>query len=110
MNSPIIAESDISPTWIFITWSGIEGNDAFTGGDSPDYYGLEWDQGTGNWENVTTEAIGLKTSFNFTRSIPFPSGLNISFRLYAKNGVGYGAYSDPTVILSDSVPLFMYPA
>jgi hypothetical protein len=31
----------------------------------------------------------------------------ISYRLYAKNGVGFGAYSEILTIKADSVPLYM---
>ena len=41
------------------------------------------------------------------RASIFPSGTNQRFKLRAKNGVGYGAYSAEKIALADSVPLFM---
>ena len=38
---------------------------------------------------------------------PFENGGIIRYRLYAKNGVGFGLYSDVLTIKADSVPLFM---
>jgi len=34
----------VNPLWIYVTWTGISGNDQ-TGGDIPIFYSLEWDQG-----------------------------------------------------------------
>jgi len=51
--------------------------------------------------------MGLIYKFNHTSSVPFASGLTISYRLIARNGVGYGAYSDLKVINADTVPLRM---
>lgn len=51
--------------------------------------------------------MGQILSFNFTSAIPFPSAVSLSFRTYAKNGVGYGAYSAILTVTTDSVPLFM---
>jgi hypothetical protein len=36
------AANDINPKWIYITWSGISGDNE-TGGDVAVFYGLEWD-------------------------------------------------------------------
>jgi hypothetical protein len=72
------------------------------------YYGLEWDQCKGQWENITTEIIGEVLKFNHTSlDKPFENGCMISYRLYAKNGVGFGAYSEILTIKADSVPLYM---
>lgn len=106
MNAPAIAHADINPQWIYITWTGITGDEQ-TGGDPASFYGLEWDQGKDTWVNVTTPSLGLILSFNLTSTSPFGSAVTFKFRTYAKNGVGYGAYSDVTQIVTDSVPLFM---
>ena len=51
MAQPVVQA--ITPDWIYVTWSGISG-DSETGGDLPFYYGLEWDQANGTWQNLTT--------------------------------------------------------
>lgn len=45
MNIPAVDEyaNHINPTWIFVTWPNLADEVALTGGDSPVYYGLEWD-------------------------------------------------------------------
>lgn len=107
MNVPVIIDDNINPNWIYMTWDGISGN-MQTGGDNAIFYGAEWDQGNGTWVSITNESIGMVYSFNFTSpNNPFPNGINLSFRLYAKNGVGNGLYSATTVIMSDSVPMYM---
>jgi len=100
MNAPIVLTSQITPQWIFITWSGIS-TTSQTGGDPASYYGIEWDQGNGNWVNLTTPAVGLTYSFNLTSSVPFVSGLTINLRGFAKNGVGVGVYSAITTVTCD---------
>lgn len=102
------AANHVNPKWIQVTWSGIAGMDwSITGGDEPVYYGLEWDQGKNEWINVTDVSMGLITSFNVTTATPLPSGVPVRFRTFAKNGVGFGVYSEILEIISDKVPQFM---
>ncbi len=57
---------------------------------------------------MTTEALGEVLQFNHTSlEKPFENGCIIRYRLYAKNGVGFGEYSEILTIKADSVPLFM---
>ena len=57
---------------------------------------------------MTTESIGKVLKFNHTSlDKPFDNGCIIQYRLYAKNGVGFGAYSEILSIKADSVPLYM---
>lgn len=71
------AANDINPTWIFVTWSGIAGDNE-TGGDLPFYYGLEWDQANGTWQNLTKNSMGMIYSFNLTApNPPFASNCSI---------------------------------
>lgn len=46
-------------------------------------------------------------SFNVTSATAFLSGQVFQFRAYAKNGVGYGAYSPILTVTGDYVPLSM---
>lgn len=57
MSEPQIdySANHINPTWIYITWPPIMGDNE-TGGDSAVYYGLEWDQANGTWANITKES------------------------------------------------------
>lgn len=53
---------------------------------------------------------GMIFEFNLTTpKPPFCNGCLIKLRTYAMNGVGYGVYSQETVITADSVPLYMSP-
>lgn len=38
--------------------------------------------------------MGIMYQFNMTSIVPYTSGILIQFRTFAKNGVGYGAYSN----------------
>ena len=81
-----------------------------TGGDTVTYYQVECDIGnTGVWVPLTTEWIGLTSTFNHSRSTPFPSEETILYRVRPKNGVGLGAASDILGVIADSVPTFMTP-
>ena len=107
MTTPVVTLSNISPSWIYVTWTGIVG-DQQTGGDSASFYGLEWDQANSTWSNLTKLSMGMTYSFNLTAPHPpFSSGCTIKFRAYAKNGVGFGIYSSLLSIQADSVPLYM---
>lgn len=53
--------------------------------------------------------MGLINQFNITTETPLPSGCTIKLRTYAKNGVGFGLYSEILSITSDFVPFFAYP-
>lgn len=79
-----------------------------TGRDCPVGYGLEQDQGNDTWANLTTINTGLITNFNVTFSEAYPSGQVFKFKTYAKNGVGYGAYSSILSVTGDTVPTFMF--
>ena len=111
MNIPQVdyLANDINPNWIKITWKPLIITEwEKTGGDMAIFYGLEWDQADGQWQNLTTEDDGEILQFNHTSlDKPFDNGCMIRYRLYAKNGVGFGAYSDILTIKADSVPLFM---
>ena len=102
--------SDITPNSIKVIWNGIS-LDADTGRDTVTYYELSWKNSlTSLWEilNPPTDPPTLQYSFTLTKpSSIFPSNSNQRFKLRAKNGVGYGAYSAEKVALADSVPLFM---
>lgn len=67
MNPPLVdySANHINPTWIFVTWDGITGDEQ-TGGDNAISYGLEWDQGNDTWVNVSNSDLGLVQSFNLT--------------------------------------------
>lgn len=52
----------INPNWIQVTWGSISAW-SDTGGDDADYYGLEWDQASDNWVNLTNPSMGLTNSF-----------------------------------------------
>jgi hypothetical protein len=52
--------------------------------------------------------MGMIFTYTLTSpDAPFPSGMTIQFRAYAKNGVGFGLYSDILTINADTVPLRM---
>lgn len=106
MNTPNVTLANINPRWIYITWTGISGDNQ-TGGDPASFYGLEWDQGSGVYVNLTTLNQGMIFSFNLTSTTPFPSGMNILLRTYGINGVGKGVYSAPLMIIADKVPQYM---
>jgi hypothetical protein len=111
MNKPQVdyLANHINPHWIKITWQQLVASEwNKTGGDEPVYYGLEWDQARDEWINITSEDMGLILQYNLTQlDRPFTSGATIKFRGYAKNGVGFGLYSDVLVISADKVPQFM---
>jgi hypothetical protein len=97
MNIPKVdyLANHINPHWIKITWDPLNETEwDKTGGDPAVFYGLEWDQAKDEWKNLTTESLGQILTFNHTSlDQPFTSGCTIKFRAYAKNGVGFGEYS-----------------
>jgi hypothetical protein len=59
------------------------------------------------WTSLINESAGLLYTFNHTIVGLFPNGGNVNYRLRAKNGVGYGVYSNIMTVLCDSVPQTM---
>jgi len=49
----------------------------------------------------------MVNGYQIISQIPIASAIPLSFRTYAANGVGDGAFSEVLTIISDSVPLFM---
>ncbi len=60
MNKPQVnyLANHINPHWILVTWEGIS-TWPLNGGDEATYYGLEWDQGNGEWVNLTSLDMGM---------------------------------------------------
>lgn len=99
---------------INITWAGLL--DANMGGDPVVYHSLEWDEGDStkdlavSWTELTNPAdfnVTLTTKFVHDMSPRFPNNTVLRYRTRAKNGVGFGNYSDPLVITTDRAPLIM---
>lgn len=65
MNEPVITDANIHPTNIVLTWTGIS-TDSYTGRDPIIFYGVEWDQGTNTWINLTTGTEGLILTYTHT--------------------------------------------
>ena len=53
--------------------------------------------------------MGMITAFNHTSSVIFPNGGQFYYRVRAKNGVGYGVFSDVYQVQLDTTPPMMYP-
>jgi hypothetical protein len=49
----------------------------------------------------------INTNFNHTLSQPFPNGSMQKYRLRARNGVGFGLFSEILDVEADKVPQFM---
>lgn len=115
MNSPVINPVDgITATSISITWTElpVESN----GGDTVVYYSLEWDMGDSlkpleeEWTELSDPSLIPAISTSFTLSsgeTTFSNNTDLRFRLRAKNGVGFGNYSDPITVKTDRTPLIM---
>ena len=84
MNTPTVnlAANNVNPTWIYVEWAAITSS-AQTGGASPIYYELSWNNGDGIWVTLTSQAAGLAYSFNVTTVTPFASGQLVYFRVRA---------------------------
>jgi hypothetical protein len=64
----------------------------------------------GTWIEKTTESIQLaNTTYIDTFSYVLRPDEIFYYRIYPKNGVGYGAYSDVFSFLSDTFPKYMFP-
>lgn len=116
MNAPIVSEADVHPRWIHITWDSIT-TETHIGRDAIIFYDLQWDaEGTAGtpeetWVSLIDEGAGVLNAFNHTKpdNELFLANSDIHYRLRAKNGVGYGVYSDLTASKTDDVPQFMNP-
>lgn len=93
MNTPVatlVTPSSITLTWTELTLS------SQTGGDAVTYYELEWEQTSGVWVALTSQATDGKI-FTKTHTLSagqvFPSGSTIKYRARGMNSVGYGVYS-----------------
>lgn len=110
MYPPVSTDANITPYWIYLTWSPIT-TDLQTGRDPAIFYDLQGDFGTQglNWQSLISETAGLLLGFNMTSLTLLPNGQTYNFRLRAKNGVGWGVYSTVTPVLLDQTPTRMNP-
>lgn len=101
MNTPV-EDPSTSSSKIMITWSPITSTDD-TGAATITYYSLEWNQGSviNTWVELTTPTT-LVTSFTMTSG--FTPGVTYSFRVRAKNYLGYGPYSFTILSTPSSIP------
>lgn len=108
MHTPEVDKDNnmINPYWIYITWPSLTNPDD-TGRDDIIKYGLEWDQGSGNFVLLIKDFVN---AYNLSSpdGLPFPSGMAMDFVLFAENGVGEGEYSPSYLtVIADEVPLHM---
>lgn len=112
MNTP--SAISVEPKKIILEWEEIT-SDAHIGRDSIIFYSLEWDQGLGpsnaaNWVTLNNADETTKiTEYQHINNDIFPSGVDVYYRVRAKNGVGYGVYSSTLKVTTDSVPISMNP-
>ena len=68
---------------------------------------LEWDQGSCTWESLNTYTANMNIPYSYIHypTNMFPTGSTQTYRLTAKNGVGYGVVSTPTPMTADEVPI-----
>ena len=108
MNVPVNIQENIQPYWIYLTWSDLV-DLTDTGRDPPTYYHLQWDRGSEQsaWYDLTTENDGFFLNFNMTSETVLPNNTVVYFQVRAKNGVGYGPYSNKLAVLCGTTPTFM---
>lgn len=107
MNTPVATQ--VTPSSITLTWTELTLSSQ-TGGDAVTFYELEWEQTSGVWVALTSQATdGKVLTKTHTLSVGqiFPSGSTIKYRARGMNGVGFGVYSATCSVQADSVPLFM---
>jgi hypothetical protein len=107
MNTPVATQ--VTPSSITLTWTELTLSSQ-TGGDAVTYYELEWEETTGVWVALTSQATDgkvLTKTHTLSAGQIFPSGSSIKYRARGMNGVGFGVYSATCSVQADSVPLFM---
>jgi hypothetical protein len=75
MGPPIVdyLGNNINPNWIYITWASIADTDVEKNGrDAISWYGIEWDQGTDSWANLTSFDTSPSSVLFFNLSAPTP--------------------------------------
>jgi len=75
MGKPIVdyLGNHINPNWIYITWDAIADTDVDKNGrDAISWYGIEWDQGTGTWANMTSFDTSPSSVLFLNFSAPTP--------------------------------------
>lgn len=96
MNPPQVTFENIDPFWITLNWNAIT-SDSQTGRDTINFYDLQYSSNYNmpgeTWTSLMPEAGVVKLTFNQTNPTGFPSNATVSYRLRAKNGVGYGVFS-----------------
>jgi len=67
---------------------------AKNGGDPVIYIQLEWDQGTGIWQELNTYTANMAVPLSYVHNTPsiLNSGEPYVYRLTAKNGVGFSTF------------------
>jgi hypothetical protein len=77
---------------------------AETGGSTIDSYHLQWDQGSGSWENLFGEdgSYQLLTTYLVTSGVAGGSGYR--FKVRAHNTHGWGEYSEEALVYATDTP------
>lgn len=99
-DAPITLTNDAltsSASQIRFTW--LEG--ASNGGSPVIDYWVYYDQATGDWTEL---AIGLVNTYSYTTIISLTQGLTYSFKVLARNSVGFSADSSVLAVLAATVP------
>ena len=101
-----ITATAVHPFNITLTWAELGA--PLNGGDTPNFYLLQWKnyENSNVWVNLTTEGGPLVLTFTHVRTTtPFSSGVMQEYQVKARNGVGWGtAFSTVLQVQADSVP------
>jgi hypothetical protein len=96
---------DVTPLSVSIKWSELT-DETKNGGDIPNFYLVEYSPDNASWTALNTGG-SMVFAFTHTVSTAFASGVNIYYRLKAKNNVGVGSPSSSLEVTSDLVPQAM---
>jgi hypothetical protein len=100
-----IFEVSVKPKEIEIGWEELT-DPALNGGETPDFYSLEWSSDQATWTAVNP--TGTKVlSYKHTVAAPFSANSKQYYRVRAKNTFGYGpstSYSQILEVTADNLP------
>lgn len=95
--------TNVDPKSMTLTWTAV--STTSDGGDAISFYGVELLVSGTTWTQVNSDTSNLYITYTYTSATNFPGSTTYTFRVRAKNGVGYSnVYSGNVNCLSDDIP------
>ena len=100
MSAPVMGDQT-STTEIQVTFTALT-TDQVTGGAAIDSYNLQWDQGTGSWQDLVGQDDSYQLLTTHLVDDGVTGGSDYKFKVRAHNAHGWGLFSDIAIVYATS--------